>query len=760
MGTSADGYSTDNLLPNGSFEQGGPDVARLPAGWEIEKGPRECFRLTSDHPFDGGLCLELTITDEPATLVATEPVPVEPGATYRLRHHFRIDKSNLPGGQAVYLQGRYRDAEAKLLDWRQHGTVTLNTGGRTRPSFDWRLREVDFTVPALARSLELRIGPGRGWQGVLAVDGISMNRVAKAAFEPPEGTRAFQFTAEADIEPVAGFNAVSPNRSFDHAGDYGWQLRPGKVLSRGQLASQPGYPTRLQSHAVRRATFSCALPDGPYFVSIYMGALWRTTIEMMNHVVEVKRESVVNDVRDRDRLIDEEYFRYVHATLVTRDDIERGGLAVYDRYIRPRYRRRDFNVEVTGGRLDLAIRQGFASAVVITPAAAESAHRRAVDAFDGALAEEFASTWAEQLPSEGLRGSVRGDYQPTDEDRRRGYVVFHRHWMEAVEHDSRPQHGDVAADLTLQATPGEYEPVTFSIWPQEDLSAVRVTVGDLKSDDGAVLPGETVQVWYLQQKQERRPLPATAYRIRGTFLPDWEVRDLFPDVTQRCWLSVHVPNDAVAGVYRGPVKIEPKGAPATTLELSVHVLPFVLQRPERIHVMRRGGNQVLVPYPAQYPVEENDVRNKQFYRTLALKDLFAHVFSPEFSLWCNAVYSPAGRMIGSWFWEELREGVDDDAYLTTLENWIDRAKSRPEPAVIAARRKAEAALAEIADRIDLDIERTIGGRGLSLYRPFAPEVFDALRSKAARAITELKAAIDEAKQHANDGAGDSLGKGL
>ena len=67
-----------------------------------------------------------------------------------------------------------------------------------------------------------------------------------------------------------------------------------------------------------------------------MGALWRTSIEVMNHVVRFDREPVVNDIRDHNRLMDEEYFRYVHATLVTRDDIGRGGLAVYDRYIRPR----------------------------------------------------------------------------------------------------------------------------------------------------------------------------------------------------------------------------------------------------------------------------------------------------------------------------------------------------------------------------------------------------------------------------------------
>ncbi len=975
IGLSVNAHAAENLVLNGSFERSGRGAAGLPAGWVIEKGPAKCFRLVSDRPLDGGHCLELSIADEPAILVATEAVPVEPGATYRLQHHFRIDKSNLPGGQAVYVRGRYRDAEGRILDWRKHGVVTLNTGGWTRPTPNWRLREIDFTVPELARSLELQIGPGHGWHGVLAVDGISIKPVTKAVFERPEGAMAFQFTAEQGTEPVAGFTAVALDRSFDRAGNFGWKLRAGQVPRLDPFANQAGYPTRLQAHAIRRMTFSCAMSDGRYVASIYMGALWRTSIETMNHVVEVNGKSVVNDVRDHERLMDEEYFRYVHDTLVTRDDIERGGLAVYDRYIRPRYRRHDFDVEVTDGRLDLEIGQGFASAIVITPAASEREHRRAINTLDGALAEEFASTWAERLPSEWLRGTVHGGYDPTDEDRDRGYVVFRRHWMDAVEHDSRPEPGDVATDLALQATPDEYEPVTFSIWPQKDLSAVRVIAGDLKSDDGSVLPAGAVRVWYLQQKQERRPLPATAYRVRGTFLPDWEVRDLFRDVTQRCWLSVHVPKDAKPGVYRGPIRLEVDGAPATTLSLSVRVLPFVLERPERIHVMRRGGNQVMVPYPARYPVEENDVRNKQFYRKMALDDLFSHGFSPEFSLWwigiydrdtgkiawdqpnsmsgppeqflqivmdsqfghkdwlwadaaslnnlglldafgtgsdtwnredtgrwlegfsrkladagftrvylqasaeeshlpakaglegwksflryvrenrdrwpniytahtcntdwghpialaesdlvglgmfhgvqesaaaqveaaraagrpfllygargrmvpgyylwkagasgtfhefyapyfgtlnndwdndlgmdsnarqvlneapgwCNAVYSPTGRMVGSWFWEEMREGVDDDAYLTTLQNWIERAEPQRDPDIVAARQNAEAALAEIADRIELNIERTLGGRGLSLYRPFAPKEFDALRFKAATAIAGLKAAMD------------------
>jgi len=102
-------------------------------------------------------------------------------------------------------------------------------------------------------------------------------------------------------------------------------------------------------------------------------------------------------------------------------------------------------------------------------------------------------------------------------------------------------------------------------------------------------------------------------------------------------------------------------------------------------------------------------------------------------------------MIGSWFWEELREGVDDDAYLTTLERWIERAKQRRAPAVVAARKQAKATLAEIADHIPLDIDHILGGRSLSLYRPFPPAEFDALRSQAATVITALKQTMENSK---------------
>ena len=103
---------------------------------------------------------------------------------------------------------------------------------------------------------------------------------------------------------------------------------------------------------------------------------------------------------------------------------------------------------------------------------------------------------------------------------------------------------------------------------------------------------------------------------------------------------------------------------------------------------------------------------------------------------CTTVHSPTGRMIGSWFWEEMREGVDDDAYMHTLETMVKEAEGDERPAVRAARDAVQRTLSEIRDYIDLDVTGVSGW----VHRPFPPEDFDALRWKASSAVLKLTAA--------------------
>jgi len=970
MCTCAEAQELTDILPNGSFEKAD---GSLPAGWVRVEGTLESVLYSDDRPRTGARCIKLESDGGRAGVRAREPLPVEPGETYRLRQYHRIEASNLEGGQALSVQAYFLGDDGERLNRRVYPPATAHTGGYARVSEGWRMREVDFTVPEPARAIEVYISLPTNFRGLVAVDDVQVLRIPQRIFSPPPGSLAFDFVAE-DTKPTPGFTAVPFDRSFDEAGDFGWKLRNGQPLYAGTRCVQPAYPTQLHGHSVRRATFSCMLPDGDYACSLFMGAIWRTNVDQMNHVVEVNGEVVVGEQREFNALMDEEYFRYSHATLVTPDDLERKGLAVYDRYIRPRYRRHDFTVTVTGGRMDVQALSGFMSGMIITPAVEAEAHAAAVAELDAQLAEEFASNWAELLPVDPSRGAYRGDYQPTAEDQERGYVVYRRHWMQAVEHDSRPDPEDVSTELAVFATPGEYEPLTFTVWPLEDLHNVTITPSDLRGEDGAVLPADIVRVWYLQQKHERRARPCTAYYIRGTFLPDWgEERELFGGIAQRCWLSLKLPEQAAPGIYRGEVEFAPSNAPPTTLALSLRVLPFELSRPQRLHVMRRAANAVTIPYPSEYPVADGDIRNRQYYCQAAIDDLYGHGFAPEFTAWwrsmfsrergvvewdkpnslsgpprqflqliedsgfgrqgmllvdgapisdrvlasfgagsdawstedtrnwlrdlsatlaaegfdkvymhitaeeshtlptdggtdawiryhrfitenrdewpnlftchscntawgqpialreadmaflgmfhgvgnngeeqvemarstgkpfglygcrgrlvpgyylwkagasatfhefygpywgipnsdwdnpqgmdshacqvmneapgwCNVTYSPTGRMIGSWFWEEMREGVDDDSYMHTLEALIEESADSQAPAVVEARAYAREVLASTADYIDLDISPA--ALGPLTYRPFAPEDFDGLRWRVALAAARLLAAAD------------------
>ena len=119
---------------------------------------------------------------------------------------------------------------------------------------------------------------------------------------------------------------------------------------------------------------------------------------------------------------------------------------------------------------------------------------------------------------------------------------------------------------------GEYEPVTFSIWPLRDLEDVTLEVSPLQAASGATIPADAVETWYLQQRPQRLQ-PPTSFGFASGFLPDWQQRDLFADITQRAWLNIRVPEATPPGTYRGTVTFTPRNAEAIALGFEVEVLP-------------------------------------------------------------------------------------------------------------------------------------------------------------------------------------------
>ena len=397
-------------------------------------------------------------------------------------------------------------------------------------------------------------------------------------------------------------------------------------------------------------------PTGNIGSACTSGGYWRNYPGSEIHILDLNGETRVDESEnwaDSNALLDHWYFKNIEATLVTSEDVTSSGrgYAVHRATIAPRYRRHDLTLTVTNGEgLEIKNRSGPMAGVVITPAADQAAHDAAIDAFEATLADEFVSQSATYVPpSEFGLPVVQGEdvYPPTAPLPE--YTIFRRHWMDFVEFTSRPELGEAAAtEISLAATPGEFEPATFSIWPQQQLENATITVSDLQTSDGlATIPKEAVRVWYLQQKAWR---DLTEFSFIGTFLPDWGSRTLYPNMTQRAWLNIHVPEAAEPGVYTGQVTFSADGVESTVLDLHLEVRPFVLERPSRLHVMRGAGSKIIMSFPSEGFDDSVDappqIHNREFYRQAAYADLYNHGFSPEIAPYF------AGSIAGGQWWDE------------------------------------------------------------------------------------------------------------
>jgi hypothetical protein len=967
-----------NLIPNPSFEDGGA----VPSGWYLDNAKADGFRVSTDGVNTGDRCLKFDSALGNNVLYTTDPVTLKPGQKYRLSAHWRIERVNKDHGQIFVISVKFLDAEGNRIRGTMPG---LNNGSRMGISSTYARRNVDFNAPADGATARIAI-ISRGTRGVEAlyyIDDISLIEVKESTYEPPAHIRAYDFNKDRDS--ALGFIQVDPTREFAKHGDFGWENAPTRYSS---TVHNKNYPTTLQGGAVARGhVFKVKLPNGKYRCTVPMGSHWRIDVMEMAHMVSANGTMVVKDPRTLNDLMDTYYFRYTAETLVTSLDFTDPGKAIFDKYIAPRYQLHTFDVDVTHGVLDIKILRGAMSGVLISSIKTEDdveTHDKAIAELKKALEDEFGLRWVNRIPTQNRIGADVGDYTPTAADEKRGYVLFNRYWMRHMEHATRPFKEDLGNSISLFATPGEEEPVTFSFWPLRDIKDMTITVpADLRSENGDVIPAEAVKVWFLQHRQQRVRKIHHEYYIAGMFLPDWNVRPLFTDITQRCWLSIKVPETAKPGTYIGKVRIESPDIESDEVEVSLRVLPYALERPERLHVPRRGANQIIMPYKSEYPFKEGEdvKRNKEYYRRMAIMDIASHGFSPELKFWiptyvdretghfnweavkgiegkpsaflrnvedsplgkqksivfdpsaigrvgflalfdaylegektkpgmsmdkikillqdiykkmsdmgyttvyfhltaeeshtirrigipgwtrmmdfirdhregtngkeilwpnmysihsansswgqkvaleiadmtclgmfhgtgegtaseqvemaratgkpfgiyglrgritpgfylwktgavgsffefysnyagamnndwdCGvggnlmletaphtvATYSPdQGRMIGSWFWEELREGVDDDAYMVTLENYIERTKGSKDDKVIVARAAAQMAIAEVDSQIDLDRAGIVS----FIDRPFAAEDFNGLRWKVALATTRLKAAID------------------
>ena len=122
--------------------------------------------------------------------------------------------------------------------------------------------------------------------------------------------------------------------------------------------------------------------------------------------------------------------------------------------------------------------------------------------------------------------------------------------------------------VAVFASPGEYEPFSFALQPKERLVQVMIESGPLRGSPGTI-PKANVTV---QSAEGGHGANRMLFGLsRPWHMPAWS-KELF-------WVTVHVPERANAGTYRGEVTVTSAGSAVAKIEVSLEVLPIELEEP-------------------------------------------------------------------------------------------------------------------------------------------------------------------------------------
>ncbi len=175
-----------------------------------------------------------------------------------------------------------------------------------------------------------------------------------------------------------------------------------------------------------------------------------------------------------------------------------------------------------------------------------------------------------------------------------GFILFQRPITRAVHLSTRPLAHERCTGLSVFATPGEWEPTCFSLYPLRDLKNIRTQISALQTMKGVAMPASAVDLRLVTYWNIRYPMYYTegTYRRLPELLENVTVNDAGAGECQRYWVRIQVPEDAAAGIYKGKITLwSDEFDQALAIPLSVKVLPFKLkQDPAKHYSVYYGGS--------------------------------------------------------------------------------------------------------------------------------------------------------------------------
>lgn len=224
--------------------------------------------------------------------------------------------------------------------------------------------------------------------------------------------------------------------------------------------------------------------------------------------------------------------------------------------------------------------------------------------------------------------------------------------------------------MTGFAARGEYEPLAMGVYATTALTDMKVVVEPLLHKSGAVLPAECVDVRWV------RFLPNLISPTQAVLQPlvlEKLLTNALPQNTSAfVWVTVYVPENTEAGVYKGALRLEAPNLPARRIPVIFRVFPFTLEKTERLFGMLYGfgwGKDWIRGNPENYRNEFVDMREHNMNHLAYSQQCPSFSGNPQdgftfdFNVPAKGGTLPLGQVVD----DAVRLGLDK-AYFTHIHN--------------------------------------------------------------------------------------------
>ncbi|MFQ5809473.1 MAG: hypothetical protein ACE5JM_07630, partial [Armatimonadota bacterium] len=524
---------------------------------DFEDGTKAPFtqgEAVEEHAISGRYSLRL---DESWTTIET-PTQYQDWTEHDYVHFDVFNPNDRPAG--LYIE--VRDSQTRDY-WTRVNLNSVAPPGQSTITIPTALYVGEKSRPgrALIRDQITRYVVSVGKDGPVYLDNFRLERLDTSSVTFDE-LLAWDF-GPPDAPLMEGFARCGSGVVYSAGRGYGWtETRWWRDFN----ALQPDalYQDFVCPHA---GTFRIDLPNGKYHVFLNIdspGGYWGEVQVYRSRRVTANGEVVVDESMDFGSCLSK-YFRNA-----SREDPP--GIDTFAEYVEAMFDEKQFEVEVTEGKLELGFQGGSwaicLSALVVYP--------------DNKTAEgeEFLA-WARER-----RSKQFNDYFKQTTPRRvgaerpqTGYRVFRRSLMEPAQAHDGPRDGEELSDgdeLALTVAQGEEGALVFAVQPGADIGGIDLAVQEAPADDRAgALAADALQLGWIDYRISRVRMDGSVYTVRPRY---WHPvpAPAAPGVTRNFWIRVKPPLEAAPGVYRGTLIVKPEKSQPRQLSVAIRVLPFAL----------------------------------------------------------------------------------------------------------------------------------------------------------------------------------------